>query len=555
MFRYVLCLVIAITSPLFAQEEIPTDDHFVVQTLAEGFTDPMEIAILPNGDSLIIERMGAIKLYSISSNTTTTLHQLDVIHNQENKYARESGGLGITLDPQFSQNKWIYIFYSPTDYQGHYVSRFSYSKEGLENEKMLLKIHADRENSVCHEGGSLAFGPQGNLFISVGDNTCPFESKGSSPLDERDGRHCFDAQRSASNTNDLRGSILRIRPTDEGSYTIPDGNLYPKGTAQSRPELYAMGCRNPWRISIDPKNGWLFWGDVGPDAGKTTERGPRGYCEINQAQKAGYFGWPYFIGKNISYTDYDFSTNEIGDTFHINSVRNESTNNTGITRLPRPQPAFRTVNRSCHCAGPILRKDSESSAIGAFPPTLTDCLITYDWNNGHITIAKLNADGSEKWTSPFLRSHVFIHPGDMELGPDRALYVLEYGSKWRNNTDGKLIKITYSEEKVTPSTTPAVDPRLAGMDITHPGTQILANASLCLSCHQSQVKSVGPSYLDVANKYKDDSKAIELLMEKIQRGGVGTWGNIPMPPQTQYNDEQLSQIVEAILKLGEGHQE
>jgi len=116
MFRYVLCLGIAITSPLFAQEEIPTDDHFVVQTLAEGFTDPMEIAILPNGDSLIIERMGAIKLYSISSNTTTTLHQLDVIHNQENKYARESGGLGITLDPQFSQNKWIYIFYSPTDY-------------------------------------------------------------------------------------------------------------------------------------------------------------------------------------------------------------------------------------------------------------------------------------------------------------------------------------------------------------------------------------------------------------------------------------------------------
>ena len=74
-----------------------------------------------------------------------------------------------------------------------------------------------------------------------------------------------------------------------------------------RPEIYVMGCRNPYRISIDEKTGYLYWGEVGPDAGQNDSlRGPRGYDEVNQAKKAGYFGWPYFVGKNYPYAKYDF---------------------------------------------------------------------------------------------------------------------------------------------------------------------------------------------------------------------------------------------------------
>ncbi len=60
-----------------------------------------------------------------------------------------------------------------------------------------------------------------------------------------------------------------------------------------------MGNRNPYRISVDQHTGFLYWGEVGPDAGENSEkRGPRGYDEMNQARKAGYYGWPLFVGDN-----------------------------------------------------------------------------------------------------------------------------------------------------------------------------------------------------------------------------------------------------------------
>ena len=79
----------------------------------------------------------------------------------------------------------------------------------MSSEKLILKIPVQREE-CCHSAGSLKFGPDGNLFISVGDNTNPHESSGFSPSDERPGRSPFDAGKSSSNTNDFRGKILRI---------------------------------------------------------------------------------------------------------------------------------------------------------------------------------------------------------------------------------------------------------------------------------------------------------------------------------------------------------
>ena len=152
----------------------------------------------------------------------------------------------------------------------------------------------------------------------------------------------YDARRSSGNSNDLRGKILRIKINEDGSYSIPDGNLFPKGTANTRPEIYVMGNRNPYRISVDKKNGYLYWGEVGPDASNDSldTRGPRGYDELNQAKKAGYFGWPLFVGNNYPYYEYDYATGTKGSKFDPAKPINNSPNNTGVKELPPVSPAF-----------------------------------------------------------------------------------------------------------------------------------------------------------------------------------------------------------------------
>src|SRR4029453_1288361 len=96
-----------------------------------------------------------------------------------------------------------------------------------------------------------------NLYLSTGDDSNPFESNGYSPLDQRNDRNpAYDAQRAAANTKGLRGKVLRIRPNATGGgYTVPAGNLFAPGTANTRPEIYAMGFRNPFRVSVDKGTG------------------------------------------------------------------------------------------------------------------------------------------------------------------------------------------------------------------------------------------------------------------------------------------------------------
>ena len=141
----------------------------------------------------------------------------------------------------------------------------------MSSQVTIIDIPAYRDRTFPepgHTGGYIEFGPDGNLYIGTGDDTPPNLDpnwQGYAPLDWRPGKANLDAARTAGNTNDLRGKLLRIRPSAGGGYTVPTGNLYPQGTAQTRPEIYAMGFRNPFRFSIDPANGWVYLADYGPD--------------------------------------------------------------------------------------------------------------------------------------------------------------------------------------------------------------------------------------------------------------------------------------------------
>ncbi len=247
----------------------PEENRFTKVILTNDLNEPMEIAITPANYVYVIERSGNFYAYNPVANTTKLVYRFSLM--PDSKQAFGNGLLGLTIDPDFKNNKYIYFFYTPNEQPIHQnISRFKMIGEdslNLASEKVLIQVPLDPEVSA-HTGGSLAWDKNKNLFISTGDNTVPFESDGYAPLDERPGRKTFDAQRSASNPNDLRGKVLRIHPEADGSYTIPEGNLFQKGTAGTRPEIYTMGCRNPYRIAINSETSTLYWGEVGPDAGE-----------------------------------------------------------------------------------------------------------------------------------------------------------------------------------------------------------------------------------------------------------------------------------------------
>ncbi|MBC7416830.1 MAG: PQQ-dependent sugar dehydrogenase, partial [Pedobacter sp.] len=283
--------------------DTPDQDRFVKTTLVQGkFTEPTEIAVLPNFDVLVAQRRGEILLYKNNKKTISEIGKLDVYWKTTVPNVNaEEGLLGIAADPQFSTNSFVYVFYSPKSKSVNRLSRFKMVNDKIElsSEKIVLEFYSQRD-ICCHTGGSIAFGKGNMLFVSAGDNSTPFDQENSTyknngyaPLDSRKGFEQYDSRRSAGNTNDLRGKILRIKMNADGTYSIPEGNLFPKGTAKTRPEIYVMGDRNPYRIAVDKTTGYLYWGEVGPDANSNDSlRGPMGYDEVNQARKAGNFDWP-----------------------------------------------------------------------------------------------------------------------------------------------------------------------------------------------------------------------------------------------------------------------
>lgn len=448
---------------------VPDEDRFTKTTLVHGqFFEPTEMAILPNLDILVVQRRGEIMLYKKGDSTVKQIGLLNVYWKTSTPGVNaEEGLLGVTADPNFEKNHYVYMFYSPVDTSVNRLSRFKLENDTIDmkSEKVVLQFYSQRE-ICCHTGGSLAFDKDGLLYISTGDNSTPFDepnqrfvSHGYAPLDDRPGHQQYDARRTSGNANDMRGKILRIRVKEDGSYEIPDGNLYPKGQEGTKPEVYVQGNRNPYRISIDQKNGFLYWGEVGPDAGNDSigSRGPRGYDEVNQARKAGFFGWPLFIGNNYAYNDYDYSTGKTGNLFDVNKPLNTSKNNTGTQNLPPAQPAFIWYPYAASVdfpqvsaggrnamAGPVYYQDMYPAST-RLPEYYNKKLFVYDWIRGWIKAVTLTPDGDFDKMEPFMANTKFNSAIDMEMGPDGKLYMLEYGSGWfSKNADAGLVRIDYN---------------------------------------------------------------------------------------------------------------
>lgn len=471
------------------QKRVPEENRFTKTMLSVGkFTEPTELTVLPNLDILISQRRGEIMYWNEAEQSLQEVAKLDVYWQSGVRGVNaEEGLMGIQKDPNYASNNFVFVYYSPAgDEEINRLSRFVF-KDGvwdMDSETVILDIPSDRY-ICCHTGGSIAFDKDGNLFLSLGDNSTPFNQNdsrytlnGYAPLDARDGRKQWDARRSSGNANDLRGKILRIKVAEDGSYTIPEGNLYAPGTEGTRPEIYVQGNRNPYRISVDQKTGFLYWGEVGPDARADSMdvKGPKGYDEVNQARQAGNFGWPYFVGNNYAYREFNYETGQTGPAFDPAGPVNNSPNNTGIKTLPPAQPAFiwypydkspdfpqvGTGGRNA-MAGPVYYSDLYP-ADTRFPDYFDGKLFIYDWIRGWIKVVTMEENGDFSKMEPFMAGTKFNSLIDMEMGPDGKMYILEYGTGWfTKNVDSGLSRIDFNGGNRAPIVTEVTSDKNSGV--------------------------------------------------------------------------------------------
>jgi cytochrome c len=517
-----LCAFMALPSVATAQE-FPSASRFQKVTLNDRPGEPIALAVLPDGRVLHTARTGEVRIHNPRTGLNTIAAKIPVYQHDE------EGVQGVAIDPNFSSNRWVYVYYSPpqntpVDIPGTGInegdapfnlntpedrarlaqfkgvvrlSRFKLTGSTIDlgSEQKIIDVPVDR-GICCHVGGKIDFDGDGNLFLSTGDDTNPFESQGYAPIDERANRNpAFDAQRTSANTNDLRGKILRIRMRpNNGGYTIPKGNLFRPGTARTKPEIYAMGFRNPFRFAVDKKSNAVYVGDYSPDANApNAARGPQGIGRWMLVDRPGNYGWPYCMTREIGYVDFDFATSTSGEEFPCPNPVNESPNNTGRRVLPEVvQPdVYYSYPAADFGLFPELLQDRGGDGIGPMGGPAYDFLprsrsetkwpkvfeghpLFYEWTRDYVKVFELNRPNGKRLTDIHNlfpggpNGIIQDNPMDMEFGPDGALYTLEYGDGFFLETpEAQLARVDFVRQgqytpipKVSANPTSATEPPL-----------------------------------------------------------------------------------------------
>lgn len=402
------------------------------EVLVAGMNEPMALDVADDGRVFWVERPGRVYMWEEGAGSTVLL-SLNVYTEHEH------GLLGIALDPDFASNSFVYLYYSPRGETVNRLSRFELKENedgrpflDAATERTLLTVQTDR-GTCCHQAGDIEFGLDGKLYLSTGDNTDPFQSDGYAPIDGRPGREWFDARRTSQNPMDLRGKILRLNP--DGS--VPDDNPF-VGDPGFRPEIWALGFRNPFRFSVHPRTGWLMVGDVGPDAGAPTSRGPAGYDEWTVVASGGQnHGWPHCIGPNQAYSQFDFGTGRIGEPYNCSGMTPAVIWYAyhWMAQFPELGAGGRTA-----LGGPVYREPGKDAPY-RLPSEYVGKWFIMEWSRNFIKTVTLNVDGTKALAiEDFLGG--LARPIDMKQAPDGSLYILEYGSGWMQpNRDARLSRV------------------------------------------------------------------------------------------------------------------
>jgi PKD repeat protein/glucose/arabinose dehydrogenase len=502
--------------------------------------EPIEFDVLPDGRVIQTARTGEVRLHDPATGTTTIVGTIPV-------YTHDEDGLyGGAVDKDFATNRWVYLYYAPplstpptnaptssTDpnawdvYKGYnQLSRFKLVESptphlDMASEQMILRVDTDR-GACCHVAGEIRFDSRGNLWMTTGDDTPAGSgnSGGFSPFNDELTVNptascpdpCYnapfvDARRSAGNTNDLRGKILRIRVQADGSYTVPSGNLFPAGTVGTRPEIYAMGLRNPFRLNLD-KNDVAYVTDYSPDAqAPQLFRGPAGTGRMQIVRKPGNYGWPFCVQPNLPYYKWNFAAGTTqGVPFDCAALSNTSRWNTGAASLPpvvaselwysyqdnnpttplgTPCPAYYTVDPPGTC--PQLFPELLTGGVGPhgaapynydprnpnptkFPAYYDKAIFFGEFTRDFLREIRLDSSGrifkindllscGDVSANRNVRPFICDAPMDMRWGPDGSFYLMSYGDGFfRANPDARLVKFSYVKGTRAPIATLSATP-------------------------------------------------------------------------------------------------
>jgi glucose/arabinose dehydrogenase len=244
-----------------------TGDKIALQRVFQdlGFSLPVALFQVPNADNQwwVVEKRG--KVFRISGKDGKHAKELVVdISSRVNSSPNEAGLLGLAFHPKYTENNQVFLSYTATGRRlTSTVSRFKVTADGriaANSEQVLLQVEQPYGN---HNGGQIAFGPDGYLYIGLGD-----------------GGSAGDPRNNGQNPKTLLGAILRIDVDNGDPYAIPKDNPF-ASSDEGRGEVYAWGMRNPWRWSFDRNTGELWVGDVGQND----------WEEIDLVTQAGNYGW------------------------------------------------------------------------------------------------------------------------------------------------------------------------------------------------------------------------------------------------------------------------
>lgn len=347
------------------------------------FTQPVEV-VLHDGLLYVVEQIGRVKRINENGPPTSMIE----IAPAKIVTGGEAGLLGLAFHPQFAQNGFVYLYYTVPKEDGAVVGtvfesaivRFHSSDGGLTlepaSEKRILTVDQPYSN---HNGGTIAFGPDGFLYIGFGD-----------------GGSGGDPQNRAQDTAELLGKMLRIDVDGDDPYAIPEDNPY--ATGGGRPEIYALGLRNPYRFRFDPVTGVLWAGDVGQSARE----------EIDRIVRGGNYGWRVREGRTCYRADTCDATGLIDPV--VDHPRSEATSITG---------------------GVVYR--------GTKVPLLTNRYVYGDFARG--TLWAISIDDAAPTPMALHEGAPRISPSAFAIDAAGEIVVLDYGS-------GRLLRVTEGRAEV-----------------------------------------------------------------------------------------------------------